>query len=99
MGLRAGKRCGRAGCACAGLLLVCVSLLLLVWTFLPVLPELVGNCQGDRKGRQVQCHPFRENSQTLSRLLPQVKESRLFWYTTIKPGVLESDHLLKDTRE
>src|SRR5437764_11296080 len=51
MGHLAGKRCGRAGCACGGLSLACVLLLMLVLTIMPVLPELVGHCQGDRKGR------------------------------------------------
>src|SRR2546421_48825 len=50
MGHLAGKRCGRAGCACVGLSLACVLLLMLISLLLPVLPELLGNCQGDRKG-------------------------------------------------
>src|SRR5436853_3113256 len=45
MGHLAGKRCGRAGCACGGLSLACVLLLMLVLTIMPVLPELVGHCQ------------------------------------------------------
>src|SRR5438477_489246 len=51
MGPLAGKRSGMAGCACAGLSLACVLLLMPIPTFLPVLPELVGHCQGDHEGR------------------------------------------------
>src|SRR5436190_664321 len=50
MGHLAGKRCGRAGYACAGLSLACVLLLVLVSTIMPVLPELLGHCQANTRG-------------------------------------------------
>jgi hypothetical protein len=50
MGHLAGKRCGKAGCACVGLSLAGVLLLMLLSLLLPVLPELLGNCQPDLRG-------------------------------------------------
>src|SRR5205823_14771013 len=50
MALRVGKPSGRAGCACAGLSLVCVLPLMPVSTPMPFLLEFVGHCQDDRKG-------------------------------------------------